>query len=157
MKISLILVSLLASAQAFVVPTPNMVRTNTQQLQLLTEQEAEAIMTHAQECAEGECGLDDVDDLISTLKAQQKELSERVESVREMIQSLEIVNGADDRPVDEIRETVRAIFRVFQLGDSASGNDFPSLSKPTGYSGDVGSGSTTAYDALPPKKWKADK
>mmetsp|Transcript_26087 Transcript_26087/g.61963 ORF Transcript_26087/g.61963 Transcript_26087/m.61963 type:complete len:135 (+) Transcript_26087:456-860(+) len=134
-----------------------MVRTNTQQLQLLTEQEAEAIMTHAQDCVEGECGLDDVDDLISTLKAQQKELSERVESVREMIQSLEVVNGADDRPVDEIRETVRAIFRVFQLGDSASGNDFPSLSKATGYSGDVGSGSTTAYDALPPKKWKADK
>ena len=81
-------------------------------LNLISEEEAVAIMTHANDCLESECSL------------------------------------------DEVRETVRAIFRVFQLGDKASGNDYPALTKPTGYSGEVGKGSTTAYDALPPKKWK---
>ena len=135
----------------------NVVRTNTQQLQLISQEETEAIMAHATECVEGECGLDEVDDLIDLLKTQQKELNERVENVRQMIKSLESVNSSDDRSVDEIRETVRAIFRVFQLGDNSSGNDYPSLSKPTGYSGEVGSGSTTAWDALPPKKWQEKK
>ena len=119
----------------------------------MSRAEQEAILTQAQECHDSECSVDQVDDLIAALKAQQKELSERVNQVKAMRESLESVNGRNDRPVDEIRETVRAIFRVFQLGDKASGNDYPSLSKPTGWSGEVGSGPTTAYDALPPKKW----
>jgi hypothetical protein len=71
-----------------------------------------------------------------------------------MIAALETVNTQNDRPVDQVRETVRAIYRIFQLGDKASGNDYPSLSKPSGYSGEVGKGGTqTAYDVLNPKKW----
>merc|ERR1712025_224804 len=96
--------------------------------------------------------LDEIDGLIDLLKEQQKEAALRLEDIKDMIQSLETVNEADNRSVDEIRETVRAIFRVFQLGDKASGNDYPSLSKPTGWIGEVGEGPTTAYDALPPKK-----
>ena len=111
-------------------------------------------MTHATDCAEGECSIDEVSDLIDVLKAQQKELFERVEKVREVIKSLEHVNSQDNRKVDQVRETVRALYRVFQLGDKASGNDYPSLSKPTGWSGEVGDGPKTAYDALPPKKYK---
>lgn len=38
--------------------------------------------------------------------------------------------------------------------DKASGNDYPSLSKPTGWSGEVGDGPTDAYKALNPKPWK---
>jgi hypothetical protein len=121
----------------------------------MTAEENEAILKHATECAEGECSLDEVSDLIDVLKSQQKELYDRVEKVKSMIKTLEHVNAQDDRKVDEIRETVRAIFRVFQLGDKASGNDYPALSKPTGWSGDVGDGPKTAWDALPPKKWKA--
>ena len=34
----------------------------------------------------------------------------------------------------------------------ASGNDYPSLSRPTGYSGEVGDGPKTAFDVLDPKK-----
>jgi hypothetical protein len=120
----------------------------------MTQEETESLMKQAVQCSEGECSLDEVGDLIGTLKVQQKELSDRVEEVRKMIETLEHMNAKDDRKVDEVRETVRAIYRVFQLGDKASGNDYPSLSRPTGWSGDVGSGSTTAYDALPPKKWK---
>jgi len=111
-------------------------------------------MGTATNCVEGECSLDEIEDLVSLLKEQQKEASVRLADIKGMIKTLETVNSTDDRPVDEIRETVRAIFRVFQLGAKASGNDYPALSKPMGWSGEVGKGPTTAYDALPPKPYK---
>jgi polyhydroxyalkanoate synthesis regulator phasin len=120
----------------------------------MTKEETEKLLTHATDCAEGECSLDEVQDLIDVLKAQQKELYDRVQEIRDMVSSLEIVNTKDARKVDEVRETVRAIYRIFQLGDKASGNDYPKLSRPTGWTGDVGKGPKTAYDALPPKKFK---
>jgi hypothetical protein len=119
----------------------------------MTQEETENLMHKAEDCVAGECSLDQIDDLIDILKSQQKELYERVNQVKEMVETLEKVNSkSDGRNVDEVRETVRAIFRVFQMGDKASGNDYPKLSKPTGWSGEVGRGPTTAYDALPPKK-----
>jgi hypothetical protein len=118
----------------------------------MSQEETETIMSKASNCVDGECSLDEIDDLITLLKGQQKELYDRVSQIKEMVQKLEHVNESDERSVDEIRETVRALFRVFQLGDKASGNDYPSLSKATGWSGEVGKGPTTAYDALPPKK-----
>jgi len=121
----------------------------------MSAEETETLMSKASGCADGECSIDEVADLIDVLKAQQKELSSRVEEVRNMIKSLEDVNQGSERKVDEVRETVRAIYRIFQLGDKASGNDYPKLSRPTGYTGDVGKGPKTAYDALPPKKYKA--
>jgi hypothetical protein len=107
------------------------------------------------ECEQGECSISDVDMLIGELMEQQHILSERVLEVENMVKSLEILNGSDEREVDEVRETVRAIFRVFAMSDKSSGNDYPALSKPTGYSGEVGSGPTDAYKALNPKPWKA--
>ena len=120
----------------------------------MSQEETDKLMTHATECADGECSIDEVSELIAVLKDQQKELSSRVDQIKKSIHALEHVNQADNREVDQVRETVRAIFRIFQLGDKASGNDYPALSKPMGYSGEVGDGPTTAYDALPPKKWK---
>ena len=102
---------------------------------------------------DAECDVDSVSNLLEHLKYQEKELNDRVAEIKKIVTSLENVNQKDEREVDEIRETVRAIYRVFQLGDKASGNDYPALSRPTGYSGEVGKGPTTAYDALPPKKW----
>ena len=118
----------------------------------MSASENEAVLKHAKDCVDGECSLDDVDDLISVLQEQQQELSSRLSQVTALRESLQKVNSEPHRPVDEIRETVRAIFRVFQLGDKASGNDYPSLTKPMGYPGDVGKGPTTAYDALSPKR-----
>ncbi len=71
-----------------------------------------------------------------------------------MVKSLEILNDADDRDHDEVRETVRAIFRVFAMGAEASGNDLPSTGIATGWTGEVGGGPTDAYKALNPKPWK---
>ncbi|GAX15242.1 hypothetical protein FisN_1Hh679 [Fistulifera solaris] len=121
-------------------------------MSLMTQSESDALIAKVNDCAESECGIDDVSELIYTLQEQQKELSDRLEQVRKMIHVLDHINGSDDRKVDEVRETVRAIFRIFQMGDKASGNNYPSLSKPVGWSGEVGKGPTTAYDALPPKR-----
>ena len=121
----------------------------------LTSEELETIIMKGRECEQGECSVSDVDMLIGDLLEQQHILSERVAEVDNMVKSLEVMNDASDREVDEVRETVRAIFRVFQMSAQGSGNDYPALSKPTGYSGDVGNGPTDAYKALNPKPWKA--
>ena len=120
----------------------------------MSQEDTDGIVSKVSSSVDGECSLDEVEDLIELLQSQQKEMYGRVEQIRSMVKSLETVNSQDDREVDQIRETVRAIYRVFQLGDKASGNDYPSLSKPTGWSGEVGDGPTTAYDALPPKPYK---
>ncbi len=112
-------------------------------------------MSKGHACEAGECSVDDVDNLLGTLIEQQHILNERLTELDNMIKSLEVLNGSDNRKVDEVRETVRALFRVFQMSAKASGNDYPSLSRPTGYSGEVGSGPTDAYKALNPKPWKA--
>lgn len=128
-------------------------KTNTA-LNLMSTAEIESIVLAAETCAEGECALDEVEGLISNLQDQQSLLSKRIEEIGGLVKDLEHVNGQDDRPVDEVRETVRAIFRIFALGDKASGNDYPSLSKPMGYSGETSGGGKTAYDVLPPKPIK---
>lgn len=119
----------------------------------MSREETEEIMNHASDCAHGECSLDEVSELVSVLQTHQKELYDRVGEIKRITKALEAVNsqGGD---VDEVRETVRALFRVFQLGDKASGNDYPAMSKPMGWSGEVGKGPQTAYDVLSPKKYK---
>lgn len=118
---------------------------------MLSPSENKRLFDQATDCLE-ECSLEEVDELVHTLHDQQKELSNRLAEIKKMISALEHVNANDDRQVDQVRETVRAIHRIFQLGDQASGNDYPALSKPTGYSGDAGK-AKTAYDVLSPKKW----
>ena len=105
----------------------------------LTTSEVDAIIAKGHECEAGECSIDAVDGLVHELMDQQKVLSERVAELENMITSLEIMNGSDKREVDEVRETVRAIFRIFQMSGKGSGNDYPALSKPTGYPGEVAS------------------
>ena len=121
----------------------------------MAQDDVDSLLNKAEQCADGECSVDEVSELLSVLKQQQKELYSRVQQVKETVSALEHVNEKPEREVDEVRETVRALFRVFQLGAKASGNDYPALSKPMGWSGEVGDGPTTAYDALPPKKWKS--
>lgn len=117
-------------------------------LRIMTTDQMEALITEAQECSEGECSVDDVGNLLDTLKSQQKDLNVKLDQIKKMIISLEGMNGKDmDR--DEVRETVRAIMRIFSVPDRTYAGGLPS-----GYSGEVGTGSTTAYDALNPKPYK---
>uniref|UniRef100_A0A7S2S3Y4 Uncharacterized protein n=1 Tax=Eucampia antarctica TaxID=49252 RepID=A0A7S2S3Y4_9STRA len=121
---------------------------------LMTRDEMDVIINKGHHCEEGECSIDDVSDLISQLQDQQHLLSDRIKEMDTMIKSLDNSNENDSRNVDEVRETVRSIFRLFAISDQASGNDYPSLSRPTGFSGEVGDGPTDAYKSLNPKPWK---
>jgi hypothetical protein len=118
---------------------------NTARYVILTEEETASILQSASDCAEGECSIDDVAELIFELKEQRKEMQTRLDRAMNMIADLERINAKEERKTDEVRAFVKDMLRVFST-------DKPMVF-PTGYSGDVGGGPTTAYDALPPKKW----
>lgn len=104
------------SIQGFAPSAPSM-RIQTAR-NLMTAEEVKSIIDEAESCSRGECALDEVEDLISSLLAQQSLLSKRIAEIDGLVKDLEHVNGRDERPTDEIRETVRAIFRIFALGVS---------------------------------------
>jgi len=153
------ILAFLAAANAFTVPSvtrSNFLSTrtvagpsSTAKFILLTEEETEFIMTKATDCADGECDIDSVNGLIGDLTDQQGLLEDRLKQVVNMIEALKQLNEKDQRETDEVRQYVRDLLRVFS-------NDKP-MFNPSGFSGDIGDGPTTAYDALPPKKFKADK
>ena len=121
----------------------------------LSLDDLDSIIAKGHECEKGECSVADVEDLVVELQEKQHTLNENIKQVNKMIHSLEVLNGVDDRKVDQVRETVRAIFRVFAMSDKASGNDLPPLTKPTGFSGEIGDGPPDAYKSLNPNPWKA--
>jgi hypothetical protein len=112
---------------------------------IMTEAETDAIMKSAADCSMGECTVDDVDSLVADLKEQEKILEDRMEKIMNMIAHLQHVNEKEERKTDEVREFVRDMLRVFNTDKPM----FPI----SGFSGDIGKGSQTAYDVLPPKKW----
>lgn len=115
----------------------------------MSQDETEKLVQHALDCSEGECSVEEVDDLVVMLKDQQKELTARIGKLDTLIKSLKVVNDKSGRKVDEVKETVRAIFRVFSAVDHEH-------HYPSGFSGDVPKkGSRTAYDVLNPRKWKS--
>ena len=67
----------------------------------MTESEITAILDQAHECAEGECAVDDVEDLISELKTQQKVLSERLDTIMNAVAVLQAANDSSDRKTGE--------------------------------------------------------
>jgi hypothetical protein len=112
---------------------------------IMSDEETAVILQKSEECVASECSLDEVDDLVVTLKDTQKELEVRLEKIMNMISHLQHINEKEERKTDEVREFVKDMLRVFNT-------DKPMVF-PSGYSGDVGKGSRTAYDVLPPKKW----
>jgi hypothetical protein len=99
----------------------------------------------ANDCAEGECSVDDVSDLIAELKGQQKEMTARLEDIMNMVAHLQHLNNDEMRKKDDVRAYVKDLLRVFDTNTGGFA---------TGFSGDIGDGPTTAYDALAPKPWK---
>jgi hypothetical protein len=114
---------------------------------IMTEAEISAILSKANGCVESECAVSDVDDLISELKDQQRVLSARLESIMNAVAHLQAANAAGEkRKADDVRSIVKDMLRVFTTVDGKFA---------MGFSGDIGDGPSTAYDALPPKPWKA--
>jgi predicted nuclease with TOPRIM domain len=119
----------------------------------LSDEETEQILKSAGDCAESECSIDDVSDLIMELKDQQSQMENRLVKIMNMVAHLQHVNEKEEgeRSPDEVKGFIRDLLRVFV-------HEEPKAYKAMGYTGDVGKGTSTAYDALPPKKWKpADK
>lgn len=114
---------------------------------LLSNEESTQILQSADDCAAGECSIDEVASLVADLKEQEKLLSQRLEAVMNAVAHLQHLNTKEGRKTDEVRSFVQDMLRVFDTSKP--------MAFPTGFAGEVGDGPTTAYDALPPKKWKA--
>mmetsp|Transcript_20728 Transcript_20728/g.29688 ORF Transcript_20728/g.29688 Transcript_20728/m.29688 type:complete len:154 (+) Transcript_20728:92-553(+) len=149
MMLRLAFLSLLAAgSNAFIASPMNHVRTHqsvTARNLIMTEDEITAILDKAHGCVDTGCAVDDVDDLIAELKDQQKVLSERLETIMNVVSHLQHANTKEDRKTDDVRAIVKDMLRVFTTQDGKFA---------MGFSGDIGDGPTTAYDALPPKPWK---
>lgn len=79
----------------------------------MTEEEISAILDKAHGCVDTGCAVDDVDDLIAELKDQQKVLSERLETIMNVVSHLQHANTKEDRKTDDVRAIVKDMLRVF--------------------------------------------
>lgn len=113
---------------------------------IMTENEITAILDKAHGCVDSECAVNDVDDLIAELKGQQSVLNDRLGNIMNVVAHLQQANAQETRKTDDVRAIVKDMLRVFTTSDGKFA---------MGFSGEVGDGATTAYDALPPKPWKA--
>ncbi|EJK52869.1 hypothetical protein THAOC_27807 [Thalassiosira oceanica] len=184
MKSTIAILSLLAVGSHAFAPSLPRVHPRTACNLVMTEAEITAILDQAHECAEGECAVDDVEDLIAELRTQQKVLSERLDTIMNAVAHLQTANESSDRKTGELlwEFLLRAPFARFWIGTERSKTFFADLLEKNVYpaddvralikdvmrvfstekgqyanafSGDIGSGAQTAYDVLPPKPWKA--
>lgn len=80
---------------------------------IMSDEETEKILGHAQECVDSECSVDEVGDLLTVLKATEKDLEERLEQIMNMIAHLQHINAKEERKTDEVRAFVQDMLRVF--------------------------------------------
>lgn len=113
---------------------------------LLSDDETQSILQTADECAAGECSVDDVAELIYELKEQQHLMEERLSVIMNAVAHLQHANEAKERKRDEVKAMVKDLLRVFSTEKAA----FPA----SGFSGDISKKTLTAYDVLSPKPWK---
>eukprot|EP00980_Cylindrotheca_fusiformis_P003284 scaffold743_cov117-Cylindrotheca_fusiformis.AAC.3 len=155
---------LAVAATAFTANNPVLMRqpvvaSSTAHHLIMSDEETAAVFEKAKGCMGSECSVDEVDDLLVLLKDTQGSLEERLENVKKLIDELDHLNEKKERKADEVRAFVKDMLRVFSTNVESS-NSFCQFAKqkpafsPMGYSGDVGKGPSTAYDSLPPKKWK---
>ena len=79
----------------------------------MTEDEITAILDKANGCVESECAVNDVEDLITELKDQQKVLSTRLETIMNVVAHLQHANEQEKRKTDDVRAIVKDMLRVF--------------------------------------------
>merc|ERR1719464_219434 len=68
---------------------------------IMTEDEITAILGKAEDCVASECAVADVDDLIDELKAQQKVLSTRLETIMNTVAHLQKANEQEERKKED--------------------------------------------------------
>jgi hypothetical protein len=79
----------------------------------MSDAETTALLEKAEGCMGDECTLDEVDELLTLLKDTQSSLEGRLNTVMNMIGTLQNLNEADERKTDEVRAFVQDMLRVF--------------------------------------------
>lgn len=79
----------------------------------MSDSEQEQVLKHASDCAEGECSIDEVSELLAVLKDTEKELEDRLERIMNMVSHLQHLNEKEERQKDEVRAFVKDLLRVF--------------------------------------------
>ena len=87
----------------------------------MTEDEITAILGKAHGCVDSECAVNDVDDLISDLKDQQKVLNARLENIMNVVAHLQNANEQKERDTNGVRAIVKDMLRVFTTSVSWMG------------------------------------
>lgn len=80
---------------------------------IMSEEEITAILDKAHGCVESECAVSDVNDLIAELKDQQKVLTQRLETIMNVVAHLQHANESEARKTDDVRAIVKDMLRVF--------------------------------------------
>lgn len=80
-----------------------------------------AILKSAQECADTECSVEDMNQLLADLKSQERILSHRLGTVMNAVAKLQNVNEKKGRSNDEVRSFVQDLTWVFR--HDVSGNN----------------------------------
>jgi len=108
---------------------------------LITETEAAKVLAKAKDCLKDECSVDAVNDLLIDLRGQKRVLEIRLDNISELITSLTAANLVEEtdstatRDVSEITKSVASIAQVFTVSAKNSGNDYPALAFPMGFTG----------------------
>ncbi|KAL3793683.1 hypothetical protein HJC23_010255 [Cyclotella cryptica] len=149
MMLRLALLSIIAvSSNAFLTAPAFPARTsNVARNLIMTEEEITAILEKAHACTALECTTEDVDSLIAELKDQQTVLNARLENIMNVVGHLQHANEQKERKKEDVRAIVKDMLRVFTTAEGKFA---------MGFTGDIGDGPTTAYDALPPKPWRGN-
>ena len=79
----------------------------------MSEEEITAILDKAHGCVESECAVADVNDLIAELNDQQKVLTQRLETIMNVVAHLQHANESEARKTDDVRAIVKDMLRVF--------------------------------------------
>jgi len=113
MKSTIAILSLLAVGSHAFAPSLPRVQPRTACNLVMTEAEITAILDQAHDCAEGECAVDDVEDLIAELRTQQKVLSERLDTIMNAVAHLQAANESSDRKTGEFGNPAACAFSCF--------------------------------------------
>ena len=113
-----------------------------------TDKEVDSLIGRAKTCIAQGGSVEEMNGYIDELRVLQQQIKPQRQQLVETVKSLEKINDRDNR--DEVKETVRALLRVFSSKDYD--NDLPQLGMPLGI--DCGKGPFDAYDVLDPKPWK---
>jgi hypothetical protein len=120
-----------------------------------TESDASKVLSKANLCLEEECSLETVNDLLVEMRGQQQILKIRLDEITNLVTVLTEMNLVDDdgssitaptRDIDEIKASIKSIARVFTASAKSSGNDYPALAFPSGWTGEKNKGKSTAFD-----------